>query len=102
MKFIKNFVVIIICITLFSCGKSRYHTVCKTGILKPQGITTYQYGTHVLEDATGKTLYALLITPDNNVSTFINKNVVISGTFAEGYPVDNGPDFITVISIETK
>jgi hypothetical protein len=35
------------------------YDVTAIGIIKKQGLTTYMYGTHILEDDNGKTLYAL-------------------------------------------
>jgi hypothetical protein len=102
MRKLNFWLIFIISVTILACGKSRYRTVCKTGILKLQGITTYQYGSHILEDNAGKTLYALTIDSNNNIATFINKNVEISGTFTEGYPVEGGPELIAVTRIATK
>jgi hypothetical protein len=101
MNLLKISVFIILYVTIFSCGKSRYNTICKSGIFKEAGITTYQYGSHILTDAAGKTLLALdvkNIQPDS----FLNKNVNIEGTYTEGYPIDGGPDFITLTHIEKK
>ena len=64
-----------------------------------QGITTYMYGTHVLTNDLGQTLYALrsksLVLDD-----YIGQSVEISGIKVQGYPVDGGPDFLEVSEIK--
>lgn len=69
-----------------------------SGTIQKQGTTTYQYGTHVLQDQDGKTLYALrstIVQLDN----YIGKKVELQGKFVEDYPVDGGPPFVEVVKI---
>lgn len=70
-----------------------------SGILRPQGMTTYQYGTHVLK-ANGKT-YALK-SKSINLGDFIEKSVEITGDKIDGYPISGGPEYINVTSIKEK
>lgn len=69
------------------------------GVLRMQGMTTYQYGTHILK--TKKKSYALR-SKDIDLDTFISKSVEIMGQKIEGYPVSGGPDYIKVVSIKEK
>lgn len=66
------------------------------GLLKQQGITTYQYGTHTISNST-KT-YALK-SSTINLDTYIDKNVTVEGTKIDGYPIDGGPEFIDVKAV---
>jgi hypothetical protein len=69
------------------------------GIIKSHGTTSYMYGTHVLVNDNGKTLYALR---SNNIELdrHVGRKVKVSGYLIKGYPVDGGPDFLDVESIE--
>ena len=73
-------------------------TVTAEGVIQQQGMTTYQYGTHVLKDGT-KTLYALM-SKSQKLDNFVGKKVKITGTLVDGYPVDGGPDFVEVTDVE--
>ncbi|NME72304.1 hypothetical protein [Flammeovirga aprica] len=79
----------------FSCAKNDMNSdgIELTGVIKEQGITTYQYGTHTLSG------YALRSTAVN-LNDYIDKTVTIIGHKVEGYPVDGGPDFIEVEKIK--
>lgn len=67
------------------------------GVLKQQGITTYQYGSHTVVEK-GK-LYALK-SSDVKLKEFVGKNVKMIAVKVPGYPVDGGPDFYKVLRIE--
>jgi hypothetical protein len=69
------------------------------GILERQGITTYQYGTHVLLDKDGKTLYALK-SESLQLDLYIGKSVEVKGKLVEDYPVDGGPAYLEVVKIK--
>ena len=64
-----------------------------TGIIQVQGITTYQYGTHVIAN------YAIR-SNTINLDDFVNQSVTVIGNKIEGYPVDGGPDYLEVIEIK--
>lgn len=97
MKYLKILIAIIITLT-FACKKNVDENKLK-GIIKAQGITTCMYGTHVLINRSGETLYALR---SNSVklNDYIDKTVEISGAKIEGYPVDGGPEYIEVARIK--
>jgi hypothetical protein len=69
------------------------------GILERQGITTYQYGTHVLVDTEGKTLYALK-SESLQLDLYIGKKVEVKGRVLGDYPVEGGPSYLEVIRIK--
>lgn len=72
------------------------NTVELSGTIQELGMSTFQYGTHLLKSE-GKTyaLKASTIKLDN----FIGKAVKVKGIKVEGYPVENGPELIDVKEI---
>ena len=70
-----------------------------SGMLQEQGVTTYQYGTHILTSSGGKTLYALK-SETIKLDTYIGKNVELQGIPVEGYPIEGGPEYLEVIKIK--
>lgn len=94
----------LISILLVSCTRKPVATVTKEtysfqfkGLLKKQGITTYQYGTHTITNE-GQT-YALKSSAAN-LDNYIDKTVTVKGEKIKGYPVDGGPEFIDVKEVE--
>jgi len=69
------------------------------GIIENQGITSYQYGTHVLNSE--EDFYALK-SEKLNLENFVGKMVLLSGSKIEGYPVDGGPDYILVTEVKKQ
>lgn len=78
-----------------SCEKKNgnSNSVEITGTLQKQGITTYQYGSHVMA---GYALQSSTV----NLDDYVNQNVTVTGYKIEGYPIDGGPDFIEVETIQ--
>ena len=68
-----------------------------SGIIKPAGITIYQYGTHRLE--TQNDLYALR-SDTVNLTEYEDQEVEITATRIAGYPVDGGPVFLLVTKVK--
>lgn len=83
-----------------SCKKETEFGVTRvSGIVQKQGITTYQYGTHVLlAVGTTETLYALR-SDKVNLDGYINKEVELKGHLIRDYPVDGGPEFLEVVKV---
>jgi hypothetical protein len=103
-NFLKNSTTFLIITFFFICAAyagdmDKSHPITSTGIIKKQGITTYMYGTHVLLDDKGKTLYALK-SANINLDKYIDKKVTVKGDLIEGYPVEGGPNFLDVKSIQ--
>lgn len=69
------------------------------GTIEAAGMTTYQYGTHTLKSA-DKT-YALK-SSNVDLGTYEGKSVTVHGTKVEGYPIENGPDFINVTAVKLQ
>src|SRR5581483_8675341 len=73
-------------------------TVSAEGVIEKQGITSYQYGTHVLKDGK-KTLYALT-SKSVKLNDYVGKRVKVTGTPIDGYPLEGGPAFLEVTKVE--
>jgi hypothetical protein len=97
MNFSKILLAILIIVTA-SCKKEDDVNQLR-GTIQAQGITTYMYGTHVLTNNVGQTLYALR-SSSVKLDNYIGKNVEISGSKVGGYPVDGGPDYLDVSKIK--
>ena len=77
------------------------------GVLQKQGMTAYQYGTHLLkgESLSGElnepeTIFALRAGKKINLNKFVGKKVIITGKKVDGYPLELGPELIEVSAIE--
>jgi hypothetical protein len=80
-------------------GPDINYGISSDGTIKKQGITTYQYGTHILADSNGKTIYALK-SDTIELDDYMNKKVRVKGELVNGYPVDGGPNYLDVKRIE--
>lgn len=67
------------------------------GKIQKQGITTYQYGSHILK--TEDTFYALRSTA-HDLNDYVGKKVKVITEKIAGYPISGGPEFILVLRIE--
>ncbi|SDG52932.1 hypothetical protein SAMN05421827_107193 [Pedobacter terrae] len=72
-------------------------TLTASGTIEKLGMTTFQYGTHLLK-ADNKT-YALK-SETINLDTYVDKKVTIKGKKVAGYPVDGGPELVDVTSVK--
>ena len=74
-------------------------TVAAAGVIRRQGFTDYDYGSHVLKDEDGATLYAL--TSDKiDLDEYIGLIKTVRGESVSGYPLDGGPDYMNVKTIQ--
>ena len=69
------------------------------GIIRKQGTTSYMYGTHILVDDDGRTLYALK-SDRIKLDPYVGRKVTVSGELIKGYPVEGGPTYLNVDSVE--
>lgn len=69
------------------------------GIVRQQGLTVYQYGTHVLVGAAEETLYALR-GDQRSLDGYVGRRVRVSGALIAGYPIDAGPKYLDVSSVQ--
>jgi hypothetical protein len=75
------------------------HAVTLTGQITPSGMTTFQYGTHLIK-AENK-LYALK-SSKVNLDNYADKSVTLKGTKVSGYPLEGGPELIEVSEVSIK
>jgi hypothetical protein len=75
--------------------------VTSAGIIKKQGVTSYMYGTHVLVNENGRTLYALK-SDRINLDPYVGRKVTVYGELMKGYPVENGPNYLNVGSLRDQ
>jgi len=68
-----------------------------TGTIQKIGMTTFQYGTHLL--TTENKTYALK-SGSINLDEYMNKRVTVKGKNVKGYPIDGGPEFLDVTLIK--
>lgn len=68
-----------------------------TGTIEKLGISTFQYGTHLLKSE-NKT-YALK-SSSIKLDDYLNKKVTVKGTKVTGYPLDGGPELIEVTMVK--
>lgn len=99
MKFSSLLLICIICWSSFSCksGDGKNDSSTYSGTIEATGITSYQYGTHTLE--TENSFYALR-SKQVDLARYEGENVTIRAVKIEGYPVDGGPEYLEVLSVE--
>jgi len=69
------------------------------GKVEPLGMSTFQYGTHVISAA--NIIYALK-SSKVNLKEYEGKEVTVKGLKVAGYPIDGGPEFIDVQEVTNK
>ena len=63
------------------------------GTIQQLGMTTFQYGTHILAN------YALR-SKAVDLDNYIGQTVTVVGHLIAGYPIEGGPDFLEVEEIK--
>lgn len=93
--------VLMLSFAMAGCGtmKNTSGMLKLSGTIEKLEMSTFQYGTHVLKQDS-KT-YALR-SDKVKLDDYLNKPVTIKGTKVEGYPVENGPEFIDVQEVSAK
>lgn len=82
----------------FGCKTSVNNDTMKvTGTIEPQGITSYQYGTHTLSN---EDIFYALKSDSVDLNDYLNQEVTITAEKIEGYPVDGGPEFLLVLKVD--
>ena len=76
----------------------QYMMVSEKGYIKKAGITSFNYGTHVLVSDSGELLYALK-SSIIDLSKYLKGEVSVTGKLVQNYPVDGGPDFLEVSDV---
>lgn len=97
----KIFFLIFLTGLLFACSSllQSNELMKQTGIIERLEISTWQYGTHTLNDENGQVLFALR-SSDIDLNKYQNRKVIIWGNKISGYPVDGGPVYIDVKKVE--
>ena len=102
-RFCIAIMIMVVVMTFVACGSekgSKSYGVTATGTIKSAGITTYMYGTHILVDANGKTLYALKSDKIDLDEYADVTDVTVKGNLISGYPVEGGPEYLDVKKVE--
>lgn len=68
-----------------------------TGTIQKIGMTTFQYGTHLLK--TENKTYALR-SDAIKLDEYLNKKVTVKGKKVKGYPLEGGPELLDVYLIK--
>ncbi len=76
----------------------QYLMVREKGFIKTAGITSFNYGTHVLVSGNGEILYALE-SSSVDLSDFTKGEATVTGKIDPDYPVDGGPEFLSVSDV---
>lgn len=81
-----------------SCHKTTTggDTIVRTGTLQKQGVTTYQYGTHVLQITAADKL--VLKSSTLNLDGYVGMHVKVTAVNTH-YTVENGPELYDVTAI---
>jgi hypothetical protein len=107
MQTLSFYLFFFVSISILSCNnkptqsntvKESYPFECK-GVIQKTGMTIYMYGTHTISGE-GKNFALQSTTID--LDKYVNKKVVVKGKKMEGYPIDNGPEFIDVKVVEQQ
>ncbi|MCB7482039.1 hypothetical protein [Christiangramia sediminis] len=100
MKLISAISLIFLLLIQSACGSVNTDDAQQySGILKPAGITSYQYGTHRLE--TSDTFYALK-SDQIDLKVYEDEKVTITASKIQGYPVDGGPVYLDVKNVDRE
>lgn len=70
-----------------------------SGVIEPQGMTSYQYGTHTLTNE--ETFYALK-SETIDLDQYIDKEVTVTAQRISGYPLSGGPEYLMVLEVEKQ
>jgi hypothetical protein len=84
--------------TVPTANNRKEDEVSLNGTIQKQVMTTYQYGTHVLQNKDGKTLYALK-SEMLRLDDYIGKTVEVRGQLLNEYPIEGGPPYVEVVKI---
>jgi hypothetical protein len=94
------FIILLSLSGVWSCRSARYgNAIVVTGIIQTVGITTYMYGTHRLVDDNNETTYPLQ-SSTVSLNDFENNRVRIKAVPVKGYPLQGGPELLSVLSLK--
>jgi len=90
-------------IVLASCSSSTVENnnlITKNGILTKIEMSTWMYGSYILSDENGKPIVALKENENIEFEKYNGEKVEVKGELIEGYPLDGGPEYLSVKSIK--
>ncbi|WP_131536809.1 hypothetical protein [Pedobacter nototheniae] len=98
----KKILVLSLFVAVFSSCSSLNSTttgrsITLTGKIEKLGMTTFQYGTHLLK--TENKTYALK-SDAIKLDQYVDKSVTIKGKKVAGYPLEGGPELIEVTLVK--
>lgn len=103
-KLIVYLVIMTVSLVNVSCKNNDVvvpNNVVVEGFIQKTGITTYQYGTHILlKDKTSKEVIYALTSSKIALDDYVNQQVKITAKVVDGYSVDGGPKYLEVESIQ--
>lgn len=73
-------------------GKSDKELIEITGTVQEMGMTTYMYGTHIIE---GVAISSSVV----ELEDYLGQVVTVKGHYKEGYPLSGGPEYLIVTEI---
>ncbi len=94
-------VMLALTLTLADPALAQEESALATGTLERQGITTYQYGTHVISDEASGAFYALN-SDIIDLDAYIGQRVTVYGIPAPGHEsgqVEGGPPLVYVTGV---
>jgi hypothetical protein len=98
-----NILMAVLCaVVLWSCEKQQEpqsKEIILSGTIAKQGITTYQYGAYIIN--TTDEIYALR-SNTIDLENYVAKSVTLTAEKISGYPVENGPDYLEVKSVQLR
>ncbi len=96
---------VIVFVGVLACKKSEVipDKLIVNGFLLKTDIITYGYGTHILmKDKNSNITNYALRSANIKLDDFVNQQVKIIGNTINGYPVDGGPIYLEVLSIQKE
>lgn len=104
MKSISLFTIVFLYFFTATCNNQQTQTSMNTktnieveGKIEAIGMTSWQYGSHTLTN--DETFFALR-SEKVDLKQYEGKNVRVTASKVDGYPVDGGPEFLEVLSIK--
>ena len=83
----------------FSCQEKEDKGLLEfSGLLVRQGVTTYQYGSHILLSADSVSAW-VLTSSVVDLEPYVGTDVTVEGLWREGYPIEGGPVLLEVVRV---
>lgn len=98
----KSFLLIVLILIGLACSTHNINFTCDnsteyTGLIKKQGLTNYQYGSHTLEV---KDVLFAIKSNTINLDNYRGKVITVIAKPISGYPINAGPKYLEVIRVK--